>query len=72
MTQVMNVKKYLQKLHWRVSSPAPQPRLLPPDLHLECGEFVLQLCDDPFEAKLRANYEVGVVQVFAIVEHRVV
>ena len=35
------------------------PLVLYPDLLLECEDFVLQICDDPFEAKLRANYEVS-------------
>ncbi len=33
-------------------------RSLPLDLQLECDEFVFQICDDPFEIKLRANYVV--------------
>ena len=32
--------------------------VLLPDVLLECDHLLLQLCEDPFEAKLRANYEV--------------
>ena len=32
--------------------------LLPPDVLLECEEFVFLILDDPFEMKLRHNYEV--------------
>lgn len=68
----MNIKKYLQMLH---STPgagtegggagtegggvAKGRLVLPPDVLLECDHLLLQLCDDPFEAKLRANYEVS-------------
>ena len=35
-----------------------QRLLLAPDLFLECQEIILQITDDPFEVKLKANYEV--------------
>ena len=31
---------------------------LPPDIFAECEDILFQICDDPFEVKLRANYEV--------------
>ena len=37
---------------------SPRPLLLFPDVFMEVGDIVWQLCDDPFEVKLRANYEV--------------
>ena len=67
------MKKFLQKLHSSSSQAAvrggevgeavgveSQGRrlLLPPDLFLECQEIILQITDDPFEVKLKANYEV--------------
>lgn len=36
-----------------------KPLLLAPDVLLECNDFIFQICDDPFEVKLRSNYEVG-------------
>ena len=55
----MTVRKYLGQLHGTGATSAPSLSL-PPDIHLQCGEVVMQLCEDPFEAKLRANYEVSV------------
>ena len=67
------MKKFLQKLHstssqaavrggevgGAVGAESPGRRLLlPPDLFLECQEIMLQITDDPFEVKLKANYEV--------------
>ena len=70
--QLLNVKKFLQKIHSsrvdvsgeeesRVDS--PKRLLLSPDLFLECEDIVLQVTDDPFEVKLKANYEVCTPQV---------
>ena len=57
----MTVRKYLGQQH---STAGPTSTLfLPPDVHLQCGEAFLQLCEDPFEAKLRANYEVNKVYI---------
>ena len=41
-----------------VGAESPQRLLLAPDLFLECQEIILQITDDPFEVKLKANYEV--------------
>lgn len=62
VVQLLNVKRFLQDFH---SSPGAEkggekrPLLLAPDLLLQCDDFLFQLCEDPFETKLRANYEVG-------------
>jgi hypothetical protein len=56
------VKKFLQDFHStpgvRKEGEREPPLLLAPDMLLDCKEFLFQLCDNPFEAKLRANYEV--------------
>ena len=52
------MKRFLQDLH-KGSDGMPLPLLLPPDVLADCEEIIFQLCDDPFEVKLRANYEVG-------------
>ena len=60
----MNINKFLQSLHstptpaWEQKGGVVKPLILYPDVLLECEELVLQLADDPFEAKLRSNYEV--------------
>ena len=55
----MNIKKFLQKVHSGSVDPnPPRPLLLFPDVFMEVGDIFWQLCDDPFEVKLRANYEV--------------
>ena len=68
--QLLNVKKFLQKIHSSsqavvnrgvggvVGAESPGRLLLAPDLFLECQEILLQITDDPFEVKLKANYEV--------------
>lgn len=57
---MLNVKKFLQKIHGQSQSVEgmSQPYLLP-DVLIECEDILLQVDDDPFEMKLRANYEVG-------------
>ena len=57
--QLLNVKKFLQKVHSsRADVNMSKKLLLPPDLFLECGDIILQITDDLFEVKLKANYEV--------------
>ena len=68
LLQLLNVKKFLQKIHSSsrtgqegggvVGAESPARLLLAPDVFLECQEIVLQITDDPFEVKLKANYEV--------------
>lgn len=59
--QVLNIRKFLQQVHSSGDgSSSPHPLFLPPDVFMEVGDIVFQLCDDPFEVKLRANYEVYV------------
>jgi len=56
--QVLNIRKFLQQVHSSGDgSSSPHPLFLPPDVFMEVGDIVFQLCDDPFEVKLRANYE---------------
>jgi hypothetical protein len=72
--QLLNVKKFLQKIHssgqavvsgrevgGAVGAESSGRLLLAPDLFLECQEIILQITDDPFEVKLKANYEVHVL-----------
>lgn len=59
--KVLNVKKFLQTVHSRLEVGQIETKkslLLAPDFLLECDDFLFQICDDPFEVKLRANYEV--------------
>ena len=64
--QLLNVKKFLQKIHTSQDSTSGREErtesqgrlLLAPDLFLECQELLLQITDDLFEVKLKANYEV--------------
>ena len=56
---MMNIKKFLQKMHVRLDRGKGTNRLyLPPDVLAECEDILLQVNDDPFEIKLRSNYEV--------------
>lgn len=62
------MRKFLQKLHSRSPGNGESPQCyLPPDVLVECEDLVLQVNDDPFETKLRANYEVGVAWVLRLV-----
>ena len=61
----MAVRKYLNQLHGSTPTDFLSSLSLPPDVHLQCGEACLQLCEDPFEAKLRANYEVNEAEIVA-------
>ena len=60
------MKRFLQDLHSTdrrgsgSGDHTSKPPLLPMDVVAECEEIILQLCDDPFEVKLRANYEVNI------------
>ena len=54
------MKKFLQKLHSPSNNKAVSRLLLAPDVFAECEDIVLQVPDDPFEVKLRTNYEVHV------------
>jgi len=59
--QVLNIMEFLQQVHSSGDgSSSPHPLLLPPDVFMEVGDIVFQLCDDPFEVQLRANYVVHV------------
>ena len=69
--QLLNIKKFLQKIHsthdvgvkekeGRGEPRPPRKLWLSPDIFLECEDIILQITDDPFEVKLKANYEVHV------------
>lgn len=60
----MDVKKYLQKLHGGEADHTTGTLFLPPDVHMGSEELVFQLCEDPFETKLKANYEVGMATAY--------
>uniref|UniRef100_A0A146MBQ1 UPF0378 protein KIAA0100 n=5 Tax=Lygus hesperus TaxID=30085 RepID=A0A146MBQ1_LYGHE len=52
---LITVIKWLKRLH---KSPNKKPsNVLPPDLFIKIKEFVFEMSDDPFEVKLRDNYE---------------
>ena len=82
LLQLLNVKKFLQKIHsssqavvsgqdvgGAVGAESPARLLLAPDVFLECQEIVLQITDDPFEVKLKANYEVQMrIIIFVVME----
>lgn len=55
------MKKFLQTVHSRLEvgqGETKKPLLMAPDFLIECDDFLFQIYDDPFEVKLRANYEV--------------
>lgn len=58
LLQTINIWKWLKLVHKRKSRPFTADSPLPPDLLLKVKAFSVQLNDDPFEVKLRDNYEV--------------
>ena len=58
--QLTNVRKFLQKVHSGPPGRDGGKLYLLPDLSAECEDLLWQVSDDPFEVKLRANYEVCV------------
>ena len=56
--QLLNIKKFVQT-RGKKGVASKGPPLLLPDILLEVEDLVFKLCDDPFEVKLRTNYEVG-------------
>lgn len=53
----ISIVKWLKILHRRVNVPFPQNNLLPSDFLIKIREFLFELSDDPFEVKLRDNFE---------------
>lgn len=53
----ISIVKWLKILHNRVSVPFPKNSQLPCDFYVKIREFLFELSDDPFEVKLRDNFE---------------
>lgn len=49
--------KWLKLTHNRRSEPFTSNSPLPSDMLIQIKEFLMEMCDDPFEVKLRDNYE---------------
>ena len=56
--QALSVNKFLRALHLSSNQTSSDRSFLLPDILTECEDIAFQLCDDPFEVKLRANHEV--------------
>ncbi|KAL5477873.1 hypothetical protein EMCRGX_G024726 [Ephydatia muelleri] len=54
--KLLNIKKFVQT-RGKKGVASKGPPLLLPDILLEVEDLVFKLCDDPFEVKLRTNYE---------------
>lgn len=56
--EFISIIKWLKILHNRISTPFPvNNHNLPSDLLIKIREFLFELSDDPFEVKLRDNFE---------------
>lgn len=53
----ISIVKWLKILHNRVRAPFPENVRLPSDFLVKIREFLFELSDDPFEVKLRDNFE---------------
>ncbi|CAB0004586.1 unnamed protein product [Nesidiocoris tenuis] len=53
--ELVTVVKWLKRLH--LSANKQSSTILPPDLLIKIKDFVFEMSDDPFEVKLRDNYE---------------
>lgn len=53
--EFISIVKWLKLVHQKQKSSGPQP--LPSDLIIKVAEFVIEMSDDPFEVRLRDNYE---------------
>ena len=53
--EFINIFKWLKLLHRNAEQPSSDR--LSRDLRISITHFSLQLCDDPFEVKLRDNYQ---------------
>ena len=54
---MVNTFKWLKLLHGTTSEDRPSQDRLSRDIRISMAHFSLQLCDDPFEVKLRDNYK---------------
>ncbi|XP_015914174.1 protein hobbit [Parasteatoda tepidariorum] len=55
--QFINIFKWWKMLHKKKKVPFTLESKLPPDLHIVCKVWSIELEDDPFEVKLRDNFE---------------
>ncbi|XP_044758159.1 protein KIAA0100 isoform X2 [Coccinella septempunctata] len=55
--QLLSVIKWLKILHNLKKGPFEEGRMLPRDLIINVNEFLFEMSDDPFEVKLRDNFE---------------
>ncbi|GIX80787.1 protein KIAA0100 [Caerostris darwini] len=55
--EFINIIKWLKVLHKKKKIPFTLESKLPPDLHIVCKVWSIELEDDPFEVKLRDNCE---------------
>ncbi|XP_035224476.1 protein KIAA0100-like isoform X2 [Stegodyphus dumicola] len=55
--EYVNVIKWLKILHKKKKTPFTLESKLPPDLQIICKVWTIELEDDPFEVKLRDNFE---------------
>ncbi|CAL1281511.1 unnamed protein product [Larinioides sclopetarius] len=55
--EFINIIKWLKILHKKKKVPFTLESKLPPDLHIVCKVWTIELEDDPFEVKLRDNCE---------------
>ncbi|XP_043232606.1 protein KIAA0100-like [Amphibalanus amphitrite] len=55
--ELLTTVRWLRRLHGRPSGPAREDGPLPADLCIQIKQLSLEICDDPFEVKLRDNYE---------------
>ncbi|KAB7505641.1 hypothetical protein Anas_05703, partial [Armadillidium nasatum] len=53
----ISIFKWLKKVHNHKPKPFTEDSPLPPDIIIQVTEYVFEVCDDPFEVKLRYNYE---------------
>lgn len=56
-SEFISIIKWLKILHNRNSAPFPTNSPLPSDFLIKIREFIFELSDDPFEVKLRDNFE---------------
>ncbi|OAD59560.1 hypothetical protein WN48_08668 [Eufriesea mexicana] len=55
--ELFSIKKWLKEIHSSLTSSYGQEKRLPYDLIVKIKEWVFEVSDDPFEVRLRDNYE---------------